>query len=673
MNSRLHFVILLLSIAALAAGIYLGYVIFEPVVQEIWDQIVGVPVEEPEPEPEDFVTAEACEAAGFYWYDGACHPDPEPVVDVELPSQLKERIEISRTRQRELFDQARTAHEADELDRAFGLYRRVLGTSGLDEPAALSYRYLGDIHSAREEFEKAEELYGYSLDVIDTFPETYYRRAMVRAELDSVTGAFDDLDAAIALDPRAVFFLARGNLNAREENLQQARDDFSSGLEAGGYAELLYFNRGLTQLRLQDLEAAIDDFAAAREHTQETEMNYQLALLRGGALVDLNRFVEAREEFEQALALRDTPTARYNLSLAQLEEGDTTAALASLEPAADVEIIEGPLQESDIHLQLGYLYQAVGDYENSIQFYERALAVAEEGYSISFALGRLHEKQERPAEAAENYNAALADEEIDERYQQLTYRRLGELGLKYDRLAASQSAFRNLLVLDPANHEAAYNLAIAYFRDNNLEMAISAQRRAVSVQPENLDYIVALGKLYFWYGDRAAAREQFERALELDEDHILSNQMIAYIDFNRGAVNLARYRYESLLARAEDAEQRARFNKQLGNVYLLEQEKTHAIEYYRTAINEYELPEAYYNLGLVFILEEDWNRATSTLELARDLLGEDSRVETALGYVFYNRGLFEEAQMRFEEALDLDPENLRARYDLRRTREELED
>ncbi len=673
MKSRLHLFILFLSIAALAAGVYLGYVVFEPVFQEIWQQIIGVPEVPEEPEPEDFETPEACEEAGFYWYDDACHPDPEPVVDVELPAQLRERIEISRSRQRELFDQARSAHRAGELDRALGLYRRVLGTSGMDEPAALSYRYLGDIRAVRDNFDEAEELYGYSLDVIDTFPETYYRRARVRSEVDKTEEAFSDFDAAIDLDPRSLFLLARGNLHAEQGNFEQAVADYSRGLEEGGYEELLYFNRGLTQLHRQDLEAATDDFAAARQHTQETKMNYQLALLRGGTLVDLNRIMEAQEEFEQALVLRDTPTARYNLSLARLERGDTAAALSALEPAADVEVIEGPLQESDIHLQLGYLYQAVNDFERAIQFYERALEVADQGYTINFALGRLHEKEGRPSEAVENYNAALDDPAIDDHYQRLTYRRLGELGLNHDQLAAAQTAFRNLIQLDPANHEAFYNLGVANFRDHDLGGAIEALRDAVEIAPDSVDYVTTLGKLYFWYGERTAARQQFERVLELAEENFFADQMIAYIDYRRGAVELARSRYDSLLARSVEAEQRARLKKHLGNTYLLEGETTRAIESYRAAVEEYELPQAYYNLGLVFIIKEDWNRATSTLELARDLIGDDSRVETALGYVLFNRGLFEEARARFEQALDIDPENLRARYDLQRTRERLDE
>ncbi len=37
----------------------------------------------PEPEPEDFLTQEECVAAGLYWYDDACHSEPEEVIEPE--------------------------------------------------------------------------------------------------------------------------------------------------------------------------------------------------------------------------------------------------------------------------------------------------------------------------------------------------------------------------------------------------------------------------------------------------------------------------------------------------------------------------------------------------------------------------------------------------------------
>ena len=45
----------------------------------------GAPSPDPDPdEPEDFNTQVGCEGADFYWYDGACHAEPDEEVDVPV-------------------------------------------------------------------------------------------------------------------------------------------------------------------------------------------------------------------------------------------------------------------------------------------------------------------------------------------------------------------------------------------------------------------------------------------------------------------------------------------------------------------------------------------------------------------------------------------------------------
>lgn len=643
MKARLQLVILLLSFAALVAGGYLGYRIFAP---DLGPGVSG-------PEEQAPAEKEAEEA--------------EVEAEVTLPEELQEEMTRSVERQRSLFEEALARYRAGEYEPAAFRFRRVLASAGNDQFAARSYRYLGDINARRERFERAVKLYDFSLAIIDTAPEVYYSRGKVHQKTAEHDAALTDFNSAIKLEERPVFYLARGGYYFGTDNYDSAIADYSAGLEGKGHEASLLINRGLAYQRQDEVVKALSDYQRAREYSLSGADKYRLAMNLGKLYLEDNQPTEALEEFKRARELKATSKAFYNLALARLEVGDTTAAISSLEQAREEE-----LAVKDSLIQLGYLYQQTGQYEPAIEAYKAALERSDRKTRLIFAIGRLYELRNDPRTALRYYRRVM-ETEPGKAYQQQIWRRMGELGLKLGELEnVAIPAFKNVLKLAPSAPEPRYNLGVSYFRAGDLDQAVAAFREALAEAPERLIYREGLARALYWNGQRKEARSQFEEILARKPDHFKAAYMLGFIDYEWGKMKAARNRFDTLLKKVQNEKQRAILQQNLGNVEMRLQNLDPAVKHFRRSLKIRELPESYYNISLIFLQREMWDRALSALEKARESTDNNARVRTALGYVLYNKGLYREAENHLQQAVKFNPQSLRARYDLQRVQAELE-
>lgn len=648
MRRRSWFLLVLAVVIFSVAG--LAYYLFPIVLTEI-DWLVSEETERPEVAPEDV----------------AVELPSDLDLDYQLPEDLRERLEVSRRQQQAYFEQARAAHEAGRLAEAERIYQRVLGTSGLDRFAALAYRYLGDIQTAREQFERAIQLYDYSLDVIDTFPETYYRRALTLEEIGQSQPALEDLNLAIQLAPEPLFLFARGNWYLGRGSFSEAIEDYTRGLGKDQFTTEFYFNRAMAYYRQGRRESALDDFSRVVEISGDSSVNYQAHKARAQIFLDQDNLSAAENELRQARQQQMTPLVLYNLSLVLSAQNNYQEALDNIEQALPLEITRPDILSSgQIYMQLGYLYEQTGRYAKAVDAYLEANNYFPEEHKILFAVGRLYEQLDNHSMALNYYRQILEDEDPEEFYQQLIYRRVGEIWLEREQPARARPAFRNVLELNPTEDEAHYNLGVAYFRENIFDRAITAFSDAVRLFPESEIYRYDLARALFLHGERAQAREQFQTVLSYHENHIDAQKMLSFIEYNWGMMDSAARGFKLSLEASLDEQETAWMLLQLGNIAMYKNDFTEAMAYYQEVIETYQLPEAYYNLGLCFLVQEKWDRALSVFELALEKGLETDKIRQGLGYLFFNRGLYQTAQGQFERAAELAPADLRAQYNLYR-------
>ncbi len=643
MRSKIQLVILLLSFAALVAGGYLAY-------RLIASQLIAPP-----PGPGKKPSAE--EPA----------KKPEVKTEVVLPEELREQMGRSEQRQRELFQAAQTDHKAGNYEAAAFKYRRVLSAAGKDRFAVLSYRFLGDINARRGEHKRALKLYNFALSIKDTYPEIFYRRGRVRKALNQDTRALQDFTTAIQLDNRPVFFLARGNYYFEKGRYDSAVADYTRGLEKEGEEASLLINRGLVYQKQEKVVEALEDYRQAREYSLPETDKYRLALNLGQLYLEDQQVASAVEEFQRARQVKSTSKAFYNLALAQQEAGETSAAIQTLNQAR-----EENLASVDSLVQLGYLLQQTSQWDRAIKAYSEALDRGGTEPRLIYAVGRLYELVGQSQNALDYYRQVM-ETEPGEQFQQQIFRRVGELWLEQGKPRNAIPAFKNVIKLAPEDHETRYNLGVAYFRVENFQEAISEFRTALAARSNSIIYREGLARALYWAGRRKAARREFQQIWKQKPEHFMADYMVGHIDYQWGKMEAARERYQELLQKTDQKRRKAIILQNLGNIEMRLGNYNAAVKKFRESIQLEKLPESFYNLSLVFLQREFWDQALSALEKALEYSRPNPRIQTALGYVLYNKGLYRRAEQHLQKALKLNPKSMRARYDLQRTRKAVEE
>ena len=587
-------------------------------------------------------------------------------LDVTLPENLEQKMQSEQTQRDRLYAQAVEAHRAGRLDEAAQSYRDAIALSIPDETAAQSYRLLGDIYSRNDQWERAIRLYEFAVEIDPETAFNYYRLGKARDETGDYSGAAKAFDRAIEREPRGLYFLARGNLDFDRGEAKSAVKFYRRGLETGEERRRLLINLGIAEQARGNFVEARDAYRNAREMNLEKKLQYLITMNLGELLMREGKPQEAAGEFEQATELRDDAESNYNLGLARLEAGLWTGAVEALEQARS----RSP-EDPEIVTDLGFAYQQIEEYQSAVEQYEAAIDLRPQQTDLYLAAARLYERLDRSREAL-NYYRELT-ERLPPNQQELIWRRVGELYMNLNQPEEAAPAFRNALRVDTGNPEIHYNLGLSYHRTDQLDRAVNEFEQALSADPSDTHYQFVYASTLYRAGFRDRSRAQFEQIYTNNPDQHRAGYMMAYIDQSRGKLDSARKRYQSLLSDAEDPRLRSAIFENLGEIYVQNEQFSRAKTVLRQALNVQETPMTFYNMGLLFAEQKRWNEANSAFRLALDRGGEDPRIYAGLGLVMYERGLYQESESFLQQALERDPSLSRARFDLRRVQQQLEE
>lgn len=138
----------------------------------------------------------------------------------------------------------------------------------------------------------------------------------------------------------------------------------------------------------------------------------------------------------------------------------------------------------NLERNLAYAYEQNGQYEEALAIYRRLRASEanpENDLYLANALGLAGRTEE-----AETLLAALTAPQQPPPLRQRAYNFLGDLGRLTERWAMAETAYRQALGLDPGDHGAWNNLAVALARQGRLGEAEQALQRAVQAAPDDM-------------------------------------------------------------------------------------------------------------------------------------------------------------------------------------------
>lgn len=201
--------------------------------------------------------------------------------------------------------------------------------------------------------------------------------------------------------------------------------------------------------------------------------------------------------------------------------------------------------------------------------------------------------------------------------------------------------------------QAFYHLGLCSIALEENEEAISYLDSAIYHSPKEPDFYVEKGKAYFQMGDLDSAQKQYEKALELNPDHFLANQRMAFLSQNTNELALE----ELTRAIAESPENPDTF-KQRGYFRLMNSDPEGAIEDLDQVLvlDQGDIESMYYR-GKAHASLKNFEKAETDYSNSMELGGPNAEVFLARGQARYLSNKVEAALADFTMAIFHDQEN----------------
>ena len=378
-------------------------------------------------------------------------------------------------------DQGRFSEAADAYRRLLEQAQDGAGGNSLQDREMLAESLIraGQLEEAREQFETLSDLLPRNSLYLLRLSQIYRQQRRLEDAWEKLREAQrlspDDLD----IKYNTVLLL---DMEGRLDEAIQGLEQILSDTERDDYEPAQRANRQVFIENLAGLLRRQEKYEKAREsYAGLVELNPEAA--PRAALLTIDTF-RAERDFDRALeesaGAVEEHTDDFPLSLQRAnllaETGDPKAADALLR-----EMLEGEPSDIDIYLTIAQAWQKGKDFERA----SKALDDADD----------------------------LVDEDDQARIAVLFSR--GSILERFQRFEESESAFRELLELDPDNSSALNYLGYMLAdRGVKLDEAHGMIQRALDLEPENGAYLDSLGWVYYRQDKLELAKRYLERSLE---------------------------------------------------------------------------------------------------------------------------------------------------------------
>ncbi len=386
---------------------------------------------------------------------------------------------------------------------AIGHYLAVLA---IKPDAVAVFNDLGNSLEDVGQTERAEAAYRKAIEIQPDFAYGYSnlaicleeRKAYDEAELMARKALELAPDSLAALSVLAEVAESRGETQQALQYLQQRVDRHPQLAKAA-------FDFGEFLMRKNQPEEAVPWFQKAVHLDPMYAIGWGML---GAALFQQQKYVEAEQATREVIRLSpEDPKGWSNLGVILIETNRRREALAPYRRALELE------PRNPIFLaQVGDLLGSLGEHDEAREYFSEAVRLAPDSQEIADLAAKLDAPSTAPT--LESWQQQLAEHPEDARLARDLGKRLFESQRYREAVQALEAAVKR----EPGNVSGWMMLGGARVQMQEYSEAESAFRQALSIK-ETADSCYALGELLVNTGRRSAAREHFERAVELDDMH----------------------------------------------------------------------------------------------------------------------------------------------------------
>jgi len=333
--------------------------------------------------------------------------------------------------------------------------------------------------------------------------------------IDTAIGLFQQ---ALGEDPRyALAYAGLGEAYLRKYNatkdaqwVEHATKNSQRAVELDDQLAPVFVTLGLICKGTGRYEEAVEEFQQALKLDSASHEAYrELA----AAYEALNMIQEAESTYQKVIELRpDYWRGHFDLGFFYLFHGRHEDAVRQLHEAVALSP-DGFYPYNN----LGALYYNLGYRDDALAMWERSLAI-EPNYGAYSNLGSLHQTERHYADAAGMYEKAL---ELDDHDYQVWANLASAYYWMPDGHAKSMATYERAIQMaeeqrkvNPRDPSVLVHLADCYAMTGNRAQALPLVEQALSLAPDNIEYMVRAGLVYEELGERGKALEWIGKALE---------------------------------------------------------------------------------------------------------------------------------------------------------------
>jgi len=229
------------------------------------------------------------------------------------------------------------------------------------------------------------------------------------------------------------------------------------------------------------------------------------------------------------------------------------------------------------------------------------------------------------------------------------YERLGDALLSKKNLYLAYVQYDKSLQMNPDNLRVEYKKGLALLLGGKNDEAIQQFQIVVDKNPNYAPAYEGIGRAYFQKAEYSESEKKFLRAVILDPRLWKSYNYLGYIHDYRKDYKAAIHEYKSAL---QIKPEKGFIHNNLGVSYSLAGNYKKAVAAFDKAIElNYRESKVYNNMALALAHLDRYDEALDAFAKA----GGEAQAYNNLGCIYLGRGMFGEAVISFEKAIELEP------------------
>jgi len=289
-----------------------------------------------------------------------------------------------------------------------------------------------------------------------------------------------------------------------------------------------------------------------------------------------------------------------------------------------------------------------GDLSQAMAQYQKAIEIATTSVDILKIQADAYDKQGKGTEAAGRRDLGL-------RIRTWTAIPLARWAILLAYRGQGQEAVDKALqatTVDPGQGEAWTALILAYDRVENYDAAITAGRRALSLNPNHVEALAYMAEAYADLDPyHKSALESATAAVALNEQNPVAQRNLGWVYERQGNYSKALEAYQKAV---DSSPNFSYFHLDLGRMYhTLGQLDKALAEYQKAGDLDKGNPEPFDRIGRVYFDRREYEKAATYFIRATEADPRYAPAYGRLGLTYYNQSAWEKATIPFEKALEI--------------------